>query len=126
MEPRLLQGVVRRRIAMPAVATCPAVVGLSHMKWLVRRRGEAELRSLPGLSPPSRGRKDLRGLAFAKPPLQIQESDCLGCQAGAHGLRSLMMALRIVRSLRAVAMMATSFGLPLATSLSRKALRVGL
>src|SRR6058998_1379543 len=54
------------------------------------------------------------------------KSDCLGCQAVCHGFWSRMMALRMVSSLRAVATMATIFGLPRATSLSRKALRTGL
>src|SRR5215203_280595 len=53
-------------------------------------------------------------------------SDCVVGQAFCHGLLSRMMALRMVRSFRAVAMRATILGFPAATRRSRKALRVGL
>jgi len=39
-------------------------------------------------------------------------SDCVASQAGCHGFASLAMALRMVRSLRMQATMATIFGLP--------------
>src|SRR5262249_16365544 len=56
------------------------------------------------------------------------DSDRLRGQAifGCYGDLSRKMALRMVRSLRAPAMRATSLGLPAATSLSRKHLSVGL
>jgi hypothetical protein len=41
-------------------------------------------------------------------------SDCVGCQAYCHGFLSLIMALRMTRSLRATAMRATIFGFPAA------------
>jgi hypothetical protein len=55
-------------------------------------------------------------------------SDCLVGQAGigCHGRLSRRIALRIVISLRATATRAMSFGLPAATSLSRKFLSCGL
>ena len=53
-------------------------------------------------------------------------SDCVGCQAGCHGVLFLSMALRMVRSLRATAMKATFLGFPAATRRSKKALRTGL
>src|SRR5581483_632152 len=56
------------------------------------------------------------------------ESDCLSGQAflSCHGDLSRKIALRMVSSFRATAMMATSLGLPAATSLSRNSLSVGL
>lgn len=45
-------------------------------------------------------------------------SDCLGGQACCHGLRSRMMALSMVKSLRMQATMATVAGFPAALSLS--------
>src|SRR5215208_2545867 len=51
-------------------------------------------------------------------------SDCVVGQAFCHGLLSRMMALRMVRSFRAVAMRATILDFPAATRRSRKALRV--
>ena len=61
-------------------------------------------------------------------PLPSGESDCLSGQAflSCHGDLSRKIALRMVRSFRATAMMATSLGLPAATSLSRNSLSVGL
>src|SRR5580704_6530879 len=55
-------------------------------------------------------------------------SDCLVGQAGigCHGRLSRRIALRIVIGLRATATRAMSFGLPAATSLSRKLLSCGL
>ena len=44
--------------------------------------------------------------------LPILLSDCVASQAGCHGFASLAMALRMVRSLRMQATMATIFGLP--------------
>jgi hypothetical protein len=53
-------------------------------------------------------------------------SDCLFRQVfwGCHGRLSRRIALRIVRSFRATAIMASFFGLPSATSRLRKALSV--
>src|SRR5262249_30448049 len=59
-------------------------------------------------------------------PLPNGESDCLSCQAVCHGRLSRMMALRMVRSLRATAMSATIFGFPAATRRSKKAFKMGL
>ncbi|ANM13312.1 hypothetical protein AMK05_PB00174 (plasmid) [Rhizobium sp. N324] len=41
---------------------------------------------------------------------RLRESDCLRCQAFCHGRPSLMMALRMVSSLRMVATVATILG----------------
>ncbi|HXB77935.1 MAG TPA: hypothetical protein VNX23_11110, partial [Bradyrhizobium sp.] len=38
---------------------------------------------------------------------RVGVSDCVGCQAGCHGVLVLSMALRIVSSLRATAIKAT-------------------
>src|SRR5215204_1697704 len=57
---------------------------------------------------------------------RVGVSDCVVGQAFCHGLLSRMMALRMVRSFRAVAMRATILDFPAATRRSRKALRVGL
>ncbi len=53
-------------------------------------------------------------------------SDCLAGQAVCHGIPSLRMALRIVISFRAVAIRATSLGLPAAMSRSRKVFSAAL
>lgn len=53
-------------------------------------------------------------------------SDCVECQAGCHGVWSRTMALRMVRSFRMQATMATILGLPLARRRWRKARMVGL
>ena len=57
---------------------------------------------------------------------RCEGSDCLGSQAICQGLLSLMMALRMVRSFLATAMMATILGFPAAMRRSRKSLRTGL
>ena len=58
-------------------------------------------------------RTTARAVPFEARASRRHLSDCVLCQAGCHCLRSLIMALRITRVLRATAMRATILGLPI-------------
>ena len=99
--------------------------GLAHLSWPFRRAGVLDL--VASLVRPDMAAWPSRSMAYASdsiPPQRPQSpfpkdrrgmgSDCLGCQAVCHGFWSLMMALRMVRSLRATAIRATILGFPAA------------
>src|SRR5689334_13618652 len=67
-------------------------------------------------------------LATLRGPLRGHLSDCVESQAilGAHGVLSLRMALRMVRSFLATAMRTVFFDLPALSRRRLKALRSGL
>lgn len=82
---------------------------------------------LSGRAARAHGQREARhGVILPRPA--CGESDCLVGQAffSCHGVLSRKMALRMVRSLRATAMIATSLGFPAARSLSRNRLSSGL
>src|ERR1043166_7664178 len=104
----------------------------AHDECLVARTIDTAviLRRSPQSGEPRRMATDAGGAgrSFETPRRRAALSDCLFSQAvfGCHGVLSRRIALRIVSSFLATAMIAASFGLPAATSLSRNSLSSGL